>query len=164
MSNGSQPAGYRCEVRADGLVYGTGETVPYVLGTFQSISTILALRWLRTAALRIADRLDPDPQHSTWVRLFMRLPTVPFPDCPTRLRTWAADRDGQREARQHLKAGHPLFRTFADTDCTYALSVSPSLLPADEPDRASPEPIPHRIGGLPRPPQEAHRPRNHHRS
>ncbi|GAB3972960.1 hypothetical protein GCM10028832_29740 [Streptomyces sparsus] len=58
-------AGYWCEVRAEGEVHGTGETVPYVLGTLKMISLKLALRWLRIEAERLADRLDPDPERST---------------------------------------------------------------------------------------------------
>ncbi|GAB3951752.1 hypothetical protein [Streptomyces sparsus] len=153
MNGTTEPADYRCEVRAEGLVYGTGETVPYVLGTFRTISPVLALRWLRAEALRIADRLDPDPQHSAWVRPFMRLPSVPLPDCPTGLRVWAADQGGQREARRHIRSGRLLSATFSDADCTYTLSVLPVLLPTDKPPSPSPEPAPRRrFGYWPRSP------------
>ncbi|GAA4782487.1 hypothetical protein GCM10023329_35620 [Streptomyces sanyensis] len=151
MNDRSDPAGYWAEVRAEGPVYGTGETVQHVLGTTQSISPVLALRWLRGEALRIADRLDPDPLRSMWVQPAIRAATVPVPDCPAELRAWATDPDRQREAREHIKDGHPLFITVPDADCTYTLSVWPVRLPADEPDQAAPEPIPHRIGGLPHP-------------
>ncbi len=147
MSGRPVPAGYRCEVLAEGLVYGTGETAPYVLGTFQTISPVLALRWLRGEARRIADRLDPDPQRSAWVRPTMRRAVVPVPDCPAELRAWAAGPEGPRAAREHLKAGHPLFAAFTDEDCTYTLSAWPVRLPADEPDQVPPEPAAHRTGG-----------------
>ncbi|MEE1929255.1 hypothetical protein V1J52_13885 [Streptomyces sp. TRM 70351] len=146
MTGYPEPSGYWCDVRAEGFVYGTGESVPYVLGTFPTISPVLALRWLRSQALRIADRLDPDPQRSAWVRPFMRRPSVPAPDCPTGLRAWVAEPDGERMARAHVKAGHPLCVAFPDEDCTYTLSVWPVHLPADEPAQPIPEPIRHRIG------------------
>ncbi|WP_432137496.1 MULTISPECIES: hypothetical protein [unclassified Streptomyces] len=151
MNDRPDPAGYWAEVRAEGPVYGTGETVPYVLGTTQSISPVLVLRWLRGEALRIADRLDPDPHRSAWVQPTMRAATVPVPDCPAELRMWATAPDEQREAREHIKGGHPLFVKVPDTDCTYTRSVWPVRLPADEPDQVTPEPIAHRIGGLSHP-------------
>ncbi|GAA4663265.1 hypothetical protein GCM10023347_13760 [Streptomyces chumphonensis] len=46
---------------------------------------VVARRWLRAQALRIADRLDPDPHRAAWVRPFMRMPTVPAPDAASRL-------------------------------------------------------------------------------
>ncbi|MFJ6568539.1 hypothetical protein ACIQNU_14035 [Streptomyces sp. NPDC091292] len=128
-----EPEGYWSEVRGEGPVYGTGESVRHVLGTFASISPILTLRWLRGEARRIADRLDPDPTEATWVRPTMRKATTPVPDCPTELRAWAADPDRQRAARDHIKAGHPLCATFRDTDCTYTFSACPIRLPTDEP-------------------------------
>ncbi|WP_432066389.1 hypothetical protein [Streptomyces sp. C10-9-1] len=151
MNDRSDPAGYWAEVRAEGPVYGTGETVQHVLGTTQSISPVLALRWLRGEALRIADRLDPDPDRSAWVQPAMRVATVPVPDCPAGLRVWATDPDRQHEAREHIKGGHPLVITVPDADCTYTLSVRPVRLPADEPDPSSPEPLRHRMGGLSHP-------------
>ncbi|EGX55745.1 hypothetical protein SZN_31369 [Streptomyces zinciresistens K42] len=149
MNGGPEPAGYWAEVRAEGPVYGTGETVQYVLGTAQSISPVLVLRWLRGEALRIADRLDPDPRRSAWVQPTMRAATVPMPDCPAELRVWATDPDEQRAAREHIKGGHPLFVDVPDADCTYTLSVWPVRLPADGSDQVSPEPIPRRIGAMP---------------
>lgn len=147
MTDRAEPAGYWAEVRAEGPVYGTGETVSYVLRTTQSVSPVLALRWLRGEALRIADRLDPDPRRSAWVRPTMRVPTAPAPDCPTELRAWATDPDEQREAREHVKGGHLLFVRVSDADCTYTLSVRPVRLPGAEPDQGSPEPLARRVGG-----------------
>jgi hypothetical protein len=137
-----EPAGYWAEVHAEGPMYGTGDTMQHILGTAQSISPVLVLRWLRGEALRIADRLAPDPQRSAWVQPSMRAATVPVPDL------WATDPDEQRAAREHIKGGHPLFVKVPDADCTYTLSVWPVRLPADEHDQMSPEPIPHQIGGL----------------
>ncbi|MER6527607.1 hypothetical protein [Streptomyces sp. NPDC001508] len=154
MNSRPEPAGYWAEVRAEGPVYGTGETVQYVLGTFQSISPVLVLRWLRGEARRVADRLDPDPadypafDRWPWA---IELDSVPVPDCLTELRVWADDPDEERAAREHIKGGHPLFIKVPDADCTYTLSVWPVRLPAHEPDQVSPEPIAHRIGGLSHP-------------
>ncbi|WP_236240330.1 hypothetical protein [Streptomyces sp. CC228A] len=134
MTDRPEPAVYWAEVRAEGPVYGTGETLPYVLGTTQSVSSVLVLRWLRGEALRIADLLAPDPQRSAWVQPTMRAATVPVPDCPAELRAWAADPDEQREAREHIKGRHPLFVEIPDTDCTYTLCVWPVRPPAGEPN------------------------------
>ncbi|WP_411084313.1 hypothetical protein [Streptomyces sp. cmx-18-6] len=131
MTVRSEPAGYWAEVRAEGPVYGTRETVPHVLGTFQTISPKLALRWLQGEAARIADRLDPDPQRSEWVHQSMRAQAVLVPDCPAELRVWADEFDEPAE-REYIKAGHPLSEKFPDADCTYSLSVWPVTLPADD--------------------------------
>lgn len=153
MNGKPEPSGYWAEVRAEGPVYGTGEVVSYVLGTFQTISPVLALRWLRGEARRIADRLDPDPaDYPAFGRRFWatECASVPVPDCPTELRAWAGDPAEEREARKHIKDGHPLFVTVPDTDCTYILSVWPVRLSA-EPERWPGEPLTHRIGGLSHP-------------
>ncbi|MEU9315301.1 hypothetical protein [Streptomyces sp. NPDC048295] len=82
------------------------------------------LRWLGGQALWIADRLDPDPQRSSWVRPFMLLPAVsPTVDRPAELRAWYEDRESQRAAHAHIKSGAPLLVVVPDLDCTYTLSV-----------------------------------------
>ncbi|MCS0634609.1 hypothetical protein NX801_02810 [Streptomyces sp. LP05-1] len=126
----AEPAIYWCEVAAEGPVYSTGRVVRYVLGTWQTLSPVLALRWLRGEARRIADRLDPDPACAAWVTEAMRQPVTPVPDCPAELRVWAADPADQRAARAHLKAGVPLTVTVPDTDCRYTLTIRPLHLPA----------------------------------
>ncbi|TXS66710.1 hypothetical protein [Streptomyces sp. sk2.1] len=125
MNEPRQPGGYLCEAVAEGPVYGTGQTARYVLGTFRTISPVLALRWLGGQALWIVDRLDPDPARSAWVRPAMRLPDAPGPDHSAELRAWYRDRNGQRAAHAHLKGGHPLLVVVPDVDCTYSLSVHP---------------------------------------
>ncbi|MFL4905753.1 hypothetical protein ACJ6WF_21915 [Streptomyces sp. MMS24-I2-30] len=90
------------------------------------METTLTLRWLRSAALWIADRLDPGPERSVWVRPAMRQVPVPVPDCPTELRVWATDPDEQRAARDQIKSGHPLFVQVPDVDGTFTLSVRPA--------------------------------------
>lgn len=145
-----QPAGYRAEVRAEGPVYGTRETAQYVLGTFQSFSPVLVIRWLRGEARRIADRLDPDPFRSPWIPIPTSCEAQPDQDAPTELRTWATSPEEEHDAREHIKGGHPLFVTATDPDCTYTLSVWPVRMSA-EPDRWPGEPLTHRIGGLSHP-------------
>ncbi|MFD8823081.1 hypothetical protein ACFV1C_12075 [Streptomyces sp. NPDC059605] len=126
-----QPGGYLCEAVVEGPVYGTGDTARYVLGTFRTISPVLALRWLGGQALRIVDRLDPDPRHSAWVQPSMRLPGAPGPDHSAELRAWYQDRDGQRAAHAHLKNGNPLLVVVPDAGCTYTLSVRPEAPPVE---------------------------------
>ncbi|MFI5687383.1 hypothetical protein [Streptomyces sp. NPDC051636] len=151
MTSQPEPAGYWCEVLAEGFVCGTGESARYVLATYQTISPVLALRWLRSEALRIADRIDLDPLSSGWVHPSMLVASMPLPECPAELRAWTIDQTEEREARQHLKGGHPMFAKFLDTDCTYTLSVWPVGLSTDEGAPLAPEPICHRIGGLSHP-------------
>ncbi|KUN94035.1 hypothetical protein AQJ67_37360 [Streptomyces caeruleatus] len=134
-------------------MYGTGETVQYVLGTFQTISPVLVLRWLRGEALRIANRLDPDPaDYPAFSRGFWAIEcdSVPYPDAPSELRVWASDPDEERGAREHIKGGFPLFVRVPDEDCTYTLSVWPVRMSAES-DRWPGEPLTHRIGGLSNP-------------
>ncbi|MFF4079794.1 hypothetical protein ACFYZN_10330 [Streptomyces sp. NPDC001777] len=120
-----QPGSYWCEAVAEGPVYGIGRTARYVLGTFRTISPVLAVRWLGGQALWIVDRLDPDPTRSAWVQPSMRLPNTPGPDHSAELRAWHQDQQGQRAAHAHLKNGHPLLVVVPDADCTYTLSVRP---------------------------------------
>ncbi|MFF8415418.1 hypothetical protein [Streptomyces sp. NPDC015680] len=96
--------GYRCEALAEGLVCGTDETARYVLGTFRTISPVLALRWLGGQALWIVDRLGLD-------------------DHLAELRAWYEDRESQRAAQAHIRRGAPLLVVVPDADCTYTLSV-----------------------------------------
>ncbi|MFJ7194385.1 MULTISPECIES: hypothetical protein [unclassified Streptomyces] len=124
MNTPLEQPGYRCEALAEGLVCGSDEMARYVLGVFWTISPVLALRWLGGQALWIADRLDPDPQRSSWVRPFMLLPAVaPAVDRPAELRAWYEDRESQRAAHTHIRSGAPLLVVVPDVDCTYTLSV-----------------------------------------
>ncbi|MCX5109252.1 hypothetical protein OOK13_12060 [Streptomyces sp. NBC_00378] len=97
-------ASYRCEAVAEGFVGGTDETARYVLGTFWTISPVLALRWLGGQALWIVGRLD-------------------LVDHLAELRAWYEDRETQRTARAHIKGGAPLLVVVPDEDCTYTVSV-----------------------------------------
>ncbi|MEW5356001.1 hypothetical protein [Streptomyces sp. 16-176A] len=133
-SSGGMPAlAYWCEALAEGEVYGTRETVPYVLGTFHTISPKFALRWLQGEAARIADRLDPDPERSAWVKSWMQMGTVPVPDCPTELRFRVEDADEQHSARDQLKDGAPLSVVIPDKGCRFTLTVWPVAVPRPSP-------------------------------
>lgn len=101
------PDGYWCEALAEGLVYGSDEPVRHVLGTFRTVSSVLALRWLGGQALWIADRLDLDTGRGHLADL----------------RAWYEDRHSQRAAHELLKDGSPLLVVVPDADCTYTLSV-----------------------------------------
>ncbi|MEV7831572.1 hypothetical protein AB0P12_13230 [Streptomyces subrutilus] len=138
-SSAGMPArAYWCEVLAEGEVYGTRETVPYVLGTFQTISPKLALRWLRSEAGRIADRLDPDPERSEWVMPWMSVDPVPVPDTPAELRIWAEGPEEQQAARDQLKEGAPLSVVVPGKGCRFTLSVWPVAVPSPESSTALP--------------------------
>ncbi|MYU21344.1 hypothetical protein [Streptomyces sp. SID8352] len=121
----AEPPGYWAEVVARGPVCGTGESARHVLGTFRTLSPVLALRWLRGQARRIADRIDPDPARSEWAGRVVRATARSEPDCPAELRRWAGDVAGERAARERVKGGRPLSVTFADLDCAYTLTVGP---------------------------------------
>lgn len=141
---------YWCEVLAGGEVYGTRETVPYVLATFQTISPKIALRWLQGEAEHLADLLDPDPKHSPWVRPWMRVNPVPVPDCPTELRFWSLDAEEHQAARDQLKEGAPLSVVIPGRGCRFTLTVWPvavpppesgTTLPTDDGQSTSPRPV-----------------------
>ncbi|MFI5772914.1 hypothetical protein ACIA74_31255 [Streptomyces sp. NPDC051658] len=107
MNGLPEPTSYQCEALAEGLMCGTDETARYVLGTFRTISPVLALRWLGGQALWIADRLGLD------ARL----------DHLAELRAWYEDRESQRAAHAHLKRGATLLVVVPDAGRTYTLSV-----------------------------------------
>ncbi|NBE53620.1 hypothetical protein [Streptomyces boluensis] len=134
MNATSPPASYRCEVLAVGPVYGGAGVVSYVLGAFRTISPVLALRWLWGRALWIADRLDPDPEGSRWVRPAMRMPVPPAPDGPAELRAWCAAGSDGRAARERIKRGDPLSLSVPDADCTYTFSIWPETTTTHKPD------------------------------
>ncbi|MCX2971150.1 MULTISPECIES: hypothetical protein [Streptomyces] len=140
---------YWAEVRAEGPVYGMDTATGYVLGTYRTISPVLALRWIRAQASWIAERIDPDPARSRWARCTVREEAVPLSDAPTELRAWGAESDPveDRAARAHLKAGFPLSVVAPDADCVYTFSVWPERLPS----RPGPQGPPPRLGGFAHP-------------
>lgn len=62
MNGAAVPGGYRCEALAMEFFGDTGRMERHVLGTFRTISPMLALRWLGGQALWIADRIDADSE------------------------------------------------------------------------------------------------------
>ena len=147
MTDHTGQVGYWCTVLAEGFPYGAGETVPYVLSTFHTTSPILALRWLQDQGCRIADRLDPDPERSTWVQPWMRTDMVPVPDCPAELRFWATSPKECQSACDQLEAGAPLSVVIPDSGCHYtfaawAVAVPPPTVarPMDGRQSAGPRP------------------------
>ncbi|MEV8452608.1 hypothetical protein AB0467_09530 [Streptomyces sp. NPDC052095] len=113
----------------------TGRMARYVLGRFETISPVLAVRWLGGQALWIADRLDNDPEDgprldlegTAWVQHLRRPRSAGTPPSrPAELREWYTDRKGQRKAQAHLRGGSPLLVVVPDTDVTYTLSAHPS--------------------------------------
>ncbi|MBD0709564.1 MULTISPECIES: hypothetical protein [unclassified Streptomyces] len=117
------PVGFVAEVFADGPVYGTGAGALFRLGLFKSPSPEQALRWLRREALRIADRLDVDPEGSGAPGPVLRRTRGSDSDCPTEIRRWVTDSGTQQEARERLRGGSTFLARFRDTDCDYALAV-----------------------------------------
>ncbi|MEU6012778.1 hypothetical protein ABZ826_01585 [Streptomyces sp. NPDC047515] len=107
MNGQPELTSYQCEALAEGIGCGTDETARYVLGTFRTISPVLALRWLGGQALWIVDRLGLDPHLGHLAEL----------------RAWYEDRESQRAAHAHIKSGAPLLVVVPDTDCIYTLSV-----------------------------------------
>jgi hypothetical protein len=116
------PVAYLCHVIAEGPVYGSGEIVPFVLDTFRTRSQGLALTWLRKQALRIADGLDPDPDHAPWAT---RSAGIPVPDAPTELRVWATGPAEEHAARSRLDQGGPVSVVVPDGPDRYTLAICP---------------------------------------
>lgn len=131
----SNPVEYWAQVRAEGLVYGRGGAwVPYVLGTFRSISPVLAVHWVRGQALCVADRLDPDPAFSPWLPVRAAgCAGAAGHDAPSALRAWATGPGAECVARGDTRGGRAVLVTASDADCTYTLSVRPVRMsaPAD---------------------------------
>ncbi|WP_405793367.1 hypothetical protein [Streptomyces sp. NBC_01506] len=132
MNGSPDLTGYWAEVRAEGPVYGTGEIVQHILSTFQTISPVLALRWVRGEAMRIVDRLDPDPERSAWVTPWMLVDPAPVPDGCAELSFWAEDPGAYQAARDQLREGAPLSVVITDNGCRYTLTVWPVLVPPPE--------------------------------
>ncbi|MFE5901112.1 hypothetical protein ACFQ67_27360 [Streptomyces sp. NPDC056488] len=125
MTGEARPLAYRAEVRAEGMVYGTGRDAPWLLSAYQTLFPKMALRWLQDEALRTAHRLDPDPELSLWAPPSTLREAVSVPDAPAELRVWATDPEEQRAAWERVRADEPLFTVVPDVDCSYGLCVWP---------------------------------------
>ncbi|GGZ12280.1 hypothetical protein GCM10010387_00160 [Streptomyces inusitatus] len=127
---------YRCDVIAEGAVYGTAERAVFVLAATVEISPRQALLWMCNQARRIADRLDPDPARVPWGD---RVPEEPAdgqrPDGPTRLRDWARDYWTQKELRTQLREGAQVSLTVADgANGVFRLRARPVAVRSPRPD------------------------------
>ncbi|MFE3069641.1 hypothetical protein [Streptomyces sp. NPDC059247] len=142
---------YVAEVYAVGPVAGTWLPTTYSLASFESISPKLVLRWLRGEALRLADRLDPDPSQVDWLPPLTYCLTPPDHNCCEEMRSWAVSDDAEAYARETLRARQPFRTEFADRDCTYVLSIWLSTARTED-VRAPPSPVAHRVGTLAAPP------------
>ncbi|MER7043860.1 hypothetical protein ABT391_02955 [Streptomyces jumonjinensis] len=122
---------YFAAVSGEGPVYGTGEIAGTILGTFSTPYLGRALRWTRTQAVRIADRLDPPPG-VPWRRALCPVPpalTAEHGDAPTALRNWAGDDAIRQTAYRRLRDGQPVISTFEDHTGRYTLIVWPVPVP-----------------------------------
>lgn len=128
--------GYRCEVVALGSgPYDSNKREVY-LGGYWADTPGAAVSWLRTQALRIADRLDPQPDRG-WARsvpfgALLQLPDVPsdhWPDCGRNLWGWSADSRQQQVAETNLRNGVPFTVSTSDLTARYFLRAVPASLP-----------------------------------
>ncbi|MFI1869581.1 hypothetical protein [Streptomyces jumonjinensis] len=122
---------YFAAVSGEGPVYGTGEVAGTILGTFSTPYLGRALRWTRTQAVRIADRLDPPPG-VPWRQALCPVPpavTAEHGDAPTMLRNWAGDDVIRQAAYRRLRDGQPVISTFGDYTGRYTVTVWPVPVP-----------------------------------
>jgi hypothetical protein len=110
-------------VVAEGPVFGLpGTTGRVVLGSFETISPKLALRWLREQARRISDGLDPSPM-ADWVPPTLLTAVTDSADVPAELRWWADDSAAQQLARDQLAAASTLHLSTRDSSGRYMLTA-----------------------------------------
>ncbi|MEU2874028.1 hypothetical protein ABZ769_33340 [Streptomyces olivoreticuli] len=123
--------GYRCEVIAEGPVYGKDQWALMVLGTFQTPFVSRALRWLRCQALRIADGLDPAPDATSPLCYSLRPVecAAQLGDAPTDLRNWANSDWSRQSAYDQLRDGEPFVLATADHTGRYSLAAWPVDVP-----------------------------------
>ncbi|TSB21438.1 hypothetical protein [Streptomyces benahoarensis] len=140
--------GYLAEVRLETRPSGPGEGATYTVCALWTVSPVLAVRWLRGQALRLAERVGSEPVRSPWAWLTRGAADVP--DHAAKVRAWAWDAGEERAAREHIKRGHALFVTLPEAERTHTLSIWPGQ-PPGEAGQPPPEPFRHRIGGLSHP-------------
>ncbi|GAA3162073.1 MULTISPECIES: hypothetical protein [Streptomyces] len=141
-------SGYLAEVRLEKRASTPGATYP-VCGLW-TVSPVLAVRWLRGQALRLAERIEPEPVRSPWAWLTRPAVDAHVADHAAKVRAWAWDSGEERAAREHIKRGHALFVTLPEADRTHTLSIWPGQPPGNA-GRTRPEPFRHRVGGLTHP-------------
>jgi hypothetical protein len=140
---------FRCDVVAEGAVYGIRETVPFVLATWHAVSPRQALLWMRVQALRIANGLDPDPRSSPWARQVPGAVDSGSSDGPARLRIWADTVGRERAVRDQLRDGIPVTFTVTDgANGTFRLAIWPVAVRADPDPGLIPAGCPDLVEGI----------------
>ncbi|MER5304612.1 hypothetical protein ABT039_34810 [Streptomyces lasiicapitis] len=119
---------FQCEAVITGKAFGDQQPTAYMLAEYQTISPVLALRWLCGQARSMADRLDPEGAPA-WVQPTGRFLDVPGTDVPSQLRAWCEDPREQRAARDHLTSGSPVLVAASDSRDHYSLSIRPIRAP-----------------------------------
>ncbi|MGW1837658.1 hypothetical protein [Streptomyces sp. NPDC002067] len=140
--------GYLAEVRLERRQSHSGAGATHTVGALWTVSPVLAVRWLRGQALRLAERIAPEPVRSPWAWLTREADDAP--DHIRQVRAWAWDAGEERAARDHIKRGHALFVTLPDGDRVHTLSIWPGQPPGNT-TQPPPEPFQHRVGGLTHP-------------
>ncbi|MFI8432767.1 hypothetical protein ACIGJO_03325 [Streptomyces sp. NPDC079020] len=112
---------------------------PVPLGRITAPNRRLALRWLRTQALRLADAHGHPipPETATWTHASHDVRPVTFhgTDAPEALRTWATHDHHQAHALHHLETS-PHTPLLTATDPATGLHIHLTTHPA-QPDRAT---------------------------
>ena len=129
--------GYLCEVVAwsqEKSRKGDGQEI--YLGGYWADTPQAAVRWLCAQAVRLADRLDPQPGQG-WAqgnagKALRRLPDeLPedWPDPGQTLRGWCTDEKQRQETAHSLMNGEPFILATRDCTAFYSLTARPALLP-----------------------------------
>lgn len=114
--------GYLCEVYA--LPLNTSPMV--VLSTHRTNSPRLAMRWLRTQALRLARALDPVPDAGPFPSAALRpVPEEAVAAAGPRIRQWAQDRTAYETHLRELRTGRLTSLVATDDQALYALTARP---------------------------------------
>lgn len=111
--------GYLCEAYAQPV-----DASPLILlGASRVNSPRLAIRWLRTQALRLARALDPVPGTGPFPTAALREVTEGAPGPGVRIRRWAHDQVAYETHLGELRTGRLTSVTAADTQALYTLTA-----------------------------------------
>ncbi|MFD3516070.1 hypothetical protein [Streptomyces sp. NPDC058657] len=128
-----RPGDFLCTVTAHGSV--NGQLVEITLARHRAPSPVLACQWLRERARWMADRLDPDPEHTPVLAAALHEVPDGVPDAPTVLRDWCRDVPRQGAAVVRLGQGHGVRFMARDDTTLYELSAVPVHVPLPESSR-----------------------------